>query len=79
MWRSSRVWIARWLRRMATWIDPSHDALLEAARVRTRAWAPHDCSGEHKRHQVYAALIKAFPGARKRDIAFAIERVLQED
>ncbi len=38
---------------------------------------PLAVSGEAKRHQVYAALIKAFPTTAKRDLAFAIETVMQ--
>lgn len=34
--------------------------------------------GDAKRRDVYAALMKRFPDARKRDLAYAIERVLQE-
>jgi hypothetical protein len=34
--------------------------------------------GEAKRHQVYAALIKQFPTTAKRDLAYAIERVMQQ-
>ena len=30
-------------------------------------------SGEYKRHQVYAKLLKSFPQADKQDLAFAIE------
>jgi hypothetical protein len=33
----------------------------------------HHVSGEHKRHLVYAALIKEFPNEAKRDIGLAIE------
>jgi hypothetical protein len=36
-----------------------------------------DATGENKRHQVYAALIKKFPQARKRDIGLAIELALR--
>ena len=33
--------------------------------------------GEHKRHQVYAALIKEFPTLPKRDLALAIEMAVR--
>lgn len=34
-------------------------------------------SGEYKRAQVYAKLLRAFPRNRKRDLSYAIEKVLQ--
>lgn len=37
-----------------------------------------DASGEAKRHQVYARLIKQFPEARKKDLALAIELAVQD-
>lgn len=37
-----------------------------------------DASGEAKRHQVYALLIKQFPEARKKDLSLAIELALQD-
>ena len=82
-----RRWLARWLCRLAHWIDvmptdsrPSWTAtaLLDRARALTDKAEELDASGEYKRHSVYAALIKAFPDARKKDLALAIEQVLQE-
>ena len=42
-------------------------------------WADtvEEWSGEAKRHQVYARLIKQFPEANKRDLALAIELSLK--
>lgn len=37
-----------------------------------------DVSGEWKRHQVYSALIKRFPGVSKRILALAIELYLNK-
>lgn len=37
-----------------------------------------DASGEYKRHQVYARLIKEFPLAAKREIAFCIEETVRD-
>ncbi len=37
-----------------------------------------DASGEAKRHQVYAKLIKQFPEARKKDLSLAIELALHD-
>lgn len=78
--------IARWLRRAADWLDPPvrqpemvrdpfHDittGLIAEAEARFGAGF-----GDAKRRDVYAALMKRFPQARKRDLAYAIERVLQ--
>ena len=37
-----------------------------------------DMSGEYKRHQVYARLIKRFPDVPRRDIGLAIELAVRE-
>lgn len=37
-----------------------------------------DMSGEYKRHQVYAKLIKRFPDEPRRDIGLAIELAVRE-
>lgn len=53
--------------------------LADKARVLMQAqeqWL--DRSGEAKRHQVLAQLIDAFPQTRKRELAAAIEAVMQE-
>ena len=39
---------------------------------------PRDEDGENKRHQVYARLIKDFSDSRRRDLALAIELVMQK-
>lgn len=73
-----RATITRFLRRLASWIEPNKDALLNVAARLIDVQETTKASGEAKRHQVYAALIKAFPLESKRDLAFAIEQVLQE-
>lgn len=80
--------IARWLRRLADYLDPPvrqpeavrsspyrdiTTALIADAEARFGAGF-----GDAKRRDVYAALLKRFPQARKRDLAYAIEQVLQE-
>lgn len=77
--------IAAWLRRLADRLDPPvapvapdlgpllARAVALVAEQEAR-WPDRD--GEAKRHQVYAALIKAFPGESKRVIARAIEDAL---
>jgi len=52
--------------------------LFDRARVLIAAVEPIHLSGEARRHQVYARLIKEFPAERRRDLAFLIEQVLQE-
>ena len=79
--------IARWLRRLADWLDPPvrtpevviSDPFRDVtagliAEAERRFGAGF---GDAKRRDVYAALMKRFPQARKRDLAYAIERVLQ--
>ena len=58
--------------------DPMADRGTAASRL--VAWADArfpETSGEHKRHQVYAVLIKQYPNDRKRDLGLAIELALQ--
>lgn len=50
---------------------------LRARELVTEADTVADVSGEWKRHQVYAKLLKEFPGNRKRDLGLAIENALQ--
>ncbi len=66
------------------WVDPpppegAPDPLMERTReLVTWAQTAKHASGEYKRHQVLAQLMKDFPDARQRDLAYAIERVMQE-
>lgn len=79
--------LAQWLRRLADYLDPPviapvvyepdpfrdiTTALIAEAEQRFGAGF-----GDAKRRDVYAALMKRFPDAKKRDLAFAIEQVLQ--
>ena len=52
------------------------DAVMESARTLTAQHASMDASGEWKRHQVYASLIKRHPDASTRLLALAIEVAL---
>ncbi len=63
------LWIARW----GGW--PSTLVLARTAQLCTQ-WDGHEASGEYKRHQVYAQLIKDFPRVSKRTIGLAIELAL---
>ena len=48
--------------------------ILPAAKIITQKWGRKEgLSGEAKRHQAYARLIKEFPEAKHQDIALAIE------
>ena len=78
--------IARYLRRIADWLDPPVVAYVPhpyrdiAAGLIAEAEARFGAGyGEAKRRDVYAALQKRFPAARKRDLALVIEQVLHED
>lgn len=54
----------------------SPDLMLRAS-VLTKEPAAASLSGEAKRHQVYAKLIKEFPNESKRDLGLAIELALR--
>ncbi len=50
----------------------------KAKELVTRAELFAETTGEYKRHWVYSNLIKAYPNARKSDLGFVIEMVIQE-
>lgn len=37
-----------------------------------------DTSGEYKRHQVYARLLKEFPTTKKSEVGYALERAVRD-
>ena len=49
-----------------------------AAAVHCAEFSSWEASGEARRHQVYARLIKQFPEARKKDLSLAIELALHD-
>lgn len=53
-----------------------HDDVFASATLLTTDWNDRQASGEYKRHQVLASLMKAFPTRSHRDIALAIEAAL---
>jgi hypothetical protein len=60
-------------------IAPSlDDATLERVKALVASYADQSMSGEAKRHQVYARLLKEYPAASKRDLGLAIEVALIE-
>jgi hypothetical protein len=78
--------LAQWLRRLADWCDPPPPravlpgaffdrvrVLVKEAEMRLGAGF-----GDAKRRDVYARLMKDFPETPKREIALAIEQVVQE-
>jgi len=86
--RKQTIRFALWLARLAGWVPPQGlpfdvPAPLEArARVlvaeQTERYAglseyKWSVSGESRRHQVYARLVKEFPDVRRRVISLAIE------
>ena len=71
-----KLWLTRfglWIARFGYW--PS-TALTQRARVLCTIWDKPDLSGEYKRHQVLASLIKEFPGISHKTLALAIELAL---
>ena len=52
--------------------------LIDVAKELELHWELTDISGEAKRHQVYARMIKLFPAEERQDIALAIEYGLRE-
>ena len=55
-------------------LNPYTERAKQLCREQQQGWPER--SGEGKRHQVYARLLKEFPSANKRDIAIAIEMAL---
>ncbi len=84
-----KTWLIRvglWLAGLGGWTPPvcarthAPDTPLLATAQRLVAWAEETCpgtSGEHKRHQVYARMLRVHPAASRRDVALAIELALQ--
>ena len=84
-----RQHLATWLRRLADYLDPPKPVVvpnelpnpfsdLIRALMREQEVRWPERSGEAKRHQVMAVVQKTFNSARARDIAYEIERVMQE-
>ena len=80
------LFLANLLRQLANWLvppipepppveDPALWRVRELVSAQESAGGP---SGEYKRHQVYARLLKEFPERRKRDLAYLIELVIRE-
>lgn len=62
----------------ATGIDSNLRAA--AGELVRKEWADNSAhEGELRRHRVYAALIKEFPGVRRRTLSKAIEVALEEE
>lgn len=78
-----RAWFVDGLQRLIRWIDPPPplpppDVLKDAARELVAEQASKKRLGELKRRVVLSTLRHRFPDARTRDLAYAIESVLQE-
>lgn len=81
------ITLGLWLARLGGWHTPtcplphlpplSYDLLKRAGTLITEQEQFADRSGEAKRHQVYARLLKEYPNRSKGDLAFAIEAVLR--
>lgn len=68
--------LIRLLKRVLRYLEPDSPALARARALVAAADALKDASGEYKRHQVYARLLKEFPRESKRAISRAIEEAL---
>lgn len=73
--------IARWIERRylkggTFYVECDTELLLRADALTKRA-ETEARSGEWRRHQVYAAMLKDFPAVSKREIAMAIELALR--
>ena len=62
-----------WIARLGNWPP---EELICRARTLCVEWQRPDLSGEFKRHQVFARLIKEFPQVEHRKLALAIELAL---
>jgi hypothetical protein len=76
-------WLIARLQGIIRWLDPpppppAPDTLKDAARPLMAAQDASDRRGEHKRRVVLLQLRRQFPDVRTRDLAWAIESVLQE-
>lgn len=73
-----RMRLVGWLRRCADWLEgraPS-DVIVRARVLVREQYGVAGRSGEAKRHQVYAALIKHFPAHDHRQLSRAVEDAL---
>ena len=79
------LWMIRTGRMLAGSPDPSFawrgetwpsDELVRHAKGLTAQWPQPELSGEYKRHQVFARLIKDYPHENRRALALAIELAL---
>lgn len=61
------------------WIPLPSGPEVNRARELTEEFDSSPNSGEWKRHQVYARLIKEFPAVSRRKLGWLIEAVLQEE
>lgn len=77
-------WLARWVRLLLNWLDPTTveapppDVSTMAGMADALVRAANDLAvdGEYKRHRVYARLIKTYPAIPKRELSRAIEDAL---
>lgn len=76
------LWMIRVGRRLAKIKTPEivwpDEAIVSRAQALTAEWHQPDFSGEYKRHQVLARLIKDYPDVSRRTLAMAIELGLPE-
>ena len=74
-----RWWLIHVLKRLVRWLEPVDESAIDVeARRLVAAQQARDRRGDHKRRVVLSELTKRFPEARTRDLALAVERVMQE-
>lgn len=72
-----RFFLVKLLRSIIKWIEPeTNDLFLARVRLLVKAYESAGVSGEYKRHQVYARLIKDFPDMEHKYIGLKIEEVI---
>jgi hypothetical protein len=71
------VALLKWLLQVLE--PPESDELRDRAIVLVRQFESVPQSGEFKRHQVYAQLLKEFPSVAKHKVSLAIEQAISQE
>lgn len=72
--------IVQLLKRLLRWLEvPENVELFKRALELILSIDKLSTSGEHKRHQVYAQLIKEFPDVPKNKLGLVIEQVIDQE
>lgn len=71
------LWVLRKLGYELAPLSPALLAALPRATALTAKWEPVEASGEYKRHQVYAELLKRFPRTPRLELSRAVDEALR--